>query len=64
MGKRVVIDVLLVTLTVPQDLDAKEVTAVRRTLNGRGFRERLKKTVTAACRAFPSLRRVRLDISR
>jgi hypothetical protein len=64
MGKRVVIDVLLVTLTVPQDLNEKEARAVRRTLNGQRFRERLKKTVTTACRAFPSLRRVRLDISR
>jgi hypothetical protein len=64
MGKRVVIDVLLVTLTVPQCLSEKEVTAIRRTLSGQGFRERLKRTVSAACRAFPSLRPVRFDISK
>jgi hypothetical protein len=64
MEKRVVIDVFQVTLTVPQNLDEKEVTAVRRTLNDQGFRERLKRTVSATCRAFPSLKRVRFGISK
>jgi hypothetical protein len=64
MRKRVTIDVFLVTLTVPEDLDEAEVRAVRRTLSGRRFQHRLRRAAIETCRAFTSLRPVRLDVSR
>jgi hypothetical protein len=64
MRKRVTMDVFLVTLTVPHDLAEPEVTAIRRTLKGKDFQRRLRDAATETCRAFPSLRTVRLDISR
>jgi hypothetical protein len=64
MRKRVIIDVFLVTLTVPEDIDEAEVRAVRRTLGGRRFQGRLRLAAIETCRAFPTLRRIRLDISR
>jgi hypothetical protein len=64
MRKRVTIDVFLVTMTVPEDLDEAEVRAVRRALKGKSFQRRLRDATTETCRAFPSLRTVHLDISR
>ena len=56
MRRRVVLDVLRITLTIRSDLDAKEANAIRRTLDGRRFNDRLRTTVRGAFRAFPTLR--------
>jgi hypothetical protein len=63
MRKRVVFDVLRITMAVPLGIDAKEATTVRRTLDGRRFKERLRKSVKAAFGGFPTLRQVRFHIS-
>jgi hypothetical protein len=63
MRRRVVLDVLRITMTIRSDVDAKEANAIRRTLDGRRFNDRLRKTVRGAFRAFPTLRPVRIDIS-
>jgi hypothetical protein len=63
MRRRVVFDVLRITVTIRSDLDAKEANAIRRTLDGRSFNSRLRKSVRGAFRAFPMLRPVQIDIS-
>jgi hypothetical protein len=63
MRKKVVFDVLRITMAVPSDIEVKEATAIRRTLDGRSFKERLKKSVRAAFGGFPTLRPVRFHIS-
>ena len=64
MPRRVVIDVFLVTLTVPRDPRGTTTTALQRTLNSTTFQDRLRKSVAAVCRAYPSLRNVRVELSR
>jgi hypothetical protein len=63
MRKRVVFDVLRITLAVRPGIDVKEAAAIRRTLDGRSFKERLKKSVKAAFGGFPTLRQIRFHIS-
>ncbi len=63
MAKTVVIDELHVTVRVPNDLpDGAE--AMRRTLSGDDFMNRLRRAVRAALRAFPELAAVRISVTR
>jgi hypothetical protein len=64
MPKAVVIDELLVTVRVPADLPEKEAEAVRETLSGDTFLDRLRAVILAAVREFPALGPVAATVSR
>lgn len=64
MAKTVVIDELHVTVRVPTELPEDEADAVRRTLAGDEFMERLRRAVRAAVRPFPELTPCRLSLTR
>ena len=64
MPKIVELDTFLVTLKVPRDLSAATVSKIRRVLNRRGFQIRLRRTVDALLRRYPTLQNVTLSVSR
>jgi hypothetical protein len=64
MPKLILVDELHVTLSAPRGLTAAEYRSVRRALMRPGFRAALGRAVRAALRGFPSLRRVRVTVSR
>jgi hypothetical protein len=64
MAKSVVIDELHLTIRVPNDLPDDEAEAIRRTLEGDDFMDRLRRTIRVVFRAFPELAVVRLSLTR
>ena len=57
---RVVLEVFLLTLTLPRDYPER----VHRALNRRSFVDRLQKVITTLIREFPSLASVEVSVSR
>ena len=64
MAKSVVIDELHLTIRVPTDLPDDEAEAIRRTLEGDDFMNRLRRAVRATLRAVPELSTVRVSLTR
>ena len=64
MPKTVELDTFLVTLTVPRDSPAATVSRIRRVFNRPGFQARLRRTVEALLRRYPTLQTVSLSVSR
>ena len=64
MAKTVVIDELHVTVRVPNDLPEDEAEAVRRTLAGDEFMDRLRRAIRTAFREFPELAVARVALTR
>ena len=64
MAKNVVIDELHLTIRIPNDLPDTQTEAIRRTLSGDDFMNRLRRAVRAALRGFPELAIVRVSLSR
>jgi hypothetical protein len=64
MAKTVVIDELHITVRVPNDLSDDEAEAVRRTLAGDEFMDRLRRAIVAAVRAIPELSSCRVSLTR
>ena len=64
MPKIVQLDTFLVTLKVPRDLPAATVSKIRRVLNRPGFQIRMRRTVEALLRRYPTLHTVTLSVSR
>lgn len=61
---RLLIEELHIGLLVPRDLPAKDAAAVRRTLRAAKFERRLRQAVDDVIRDFPTLRAVKLAVSR
>jgi hypothetical protein len=59
-----VIDELHLTLLVPKDLPDDRAEAIRRTLEGDDFMDRLRRAVRAVIRGFDGLDGVRVSLSR
>jgi len=64
VAKSVVIDDIHITIRIPNDLPETQTEAIRRTLQGDDFMDRLRRAVRAAVRAFPELAVVRVSLSR
>ncbi len=64
MGEAVIIDELHLTVRVPADLTDADREAVRRTLAGDAFADRLRAAVLAAVREFPTLTPATVTVSR
>jgi len=64
MPRLILVDELHVTLSAPRGLTPAEYRSIRRALVRPGFRAALGSAVRAALRRFPSLRRVRVTLSR
>jgi hypothetical protein len=64
MAQHELIDETHLSLYVPRALTDREARAVRRTLNGAGFRARIYRAVRSVVRRFRSLDQVRLTLSR
>jgi len=64
LAKSVVIDELHLTIRVPTDLPDDEAEAIRRTLEGDDFMNRLRRAVRATLRAVPELSTVRVSLTR
>lgn len=64
MARSIVIEEFWVTAFVPRRLDAAECKAIRRTLTGTRFRKALEQAVQATRERYPSLRKVRITVSR
>jgi hypothetical protein len=63
MPRTVVIDELHLTVRVPADLPEADAEAVRQTLLGAEFLDRLRRSVRLVFRAFPELARVRVSVT-
>ncbi len=64
MAKTVVIDELHITVRVPNDLTDDEADAVRQTLSGDDFMDRLRRAIRAVVRAAPELSPCRVSLTR
>lgn len=64
MAKTVVIDELHLTVRVTAGLPDEQVEAVRETLAGAEFLDRLRRAIRAAVRTFPELAAVRFLLTR
>ncbi len=64
MAKTVVIDEVHLTVRVPNDLPDDGAEAVRRTLAGDDFINRLRRAIRATLRAFPELAAARVSLTR
>ena len=64
MAQSVLMDQFHLTVFVPAGLRGAEAAAIRRTLDGAGFRARLGRAVQGAFRHHPSLRKARITITR
>lgn len=64
MAKTVVIDELHLSVRVPAGLPEEHAGAVRETLAGAEFLDRLRRAIRAAVRAFPELAAVRFTLTR
>lgn len=62
--KHVTIDEIHLICRIPADLPDDEAEAVRETLAGDEFMDRLRRAVRAALRAFPELSTVRVSLTR
>ena len=60
----ILLDVFLLTLSVPKDRPDAEVAAARRILDRKSFRKKLLKAAEAVFRAHPELASVNLTLSR
>lgn len=63
-NKTVLIDEILLTLRVPNDLPDTEAGTIRQTLFGDDFMARIRRAVRAALREFPELSVVRVSLTR
>lgn len=64
MAKKVVIEEFHVTFHVSPRLSEVEYRAVRRTLNQARFQARLQQSIEKVLTQYPSLRRVRVSLTR
>jgi hypothetical protein len=64
MAKTILIDEIHVSMRVPDGLGAAEYAAIRRILGGVRFRARLGPAVRDVVRRYPSLRTVRIALTR
>jgi hypothetical protein len=64
MAKTVIIDELHVTFRIPNDLHDDEAEAIRQTLAGDEFMNRLRRTIRAVIRSLPELSAVRVSLTR
>ena len=64
MAESVVLDEIHITIRIPNDLPETQTEAIRRTLQGDDFMDRLRRAVRAAVRAFPELAVVRVSLTR
>ncbi len=64
MAKIVVIDELHLTVRVPAGLPDEQADAVRETLAGSEFLDRLRRAIQDAVRAFPELASAKMSITR
>jgi hypothetical protein len=64
MPRASLIDELHLTLYAPRGLPERAYAAMRRTLTGPGFRDRLGRAVRDAVRHYPSPARVRVTVGR
>ncbi len=64
MSQAILMDGFHVGVFVPSGLRAAESAAIRRTLDGARFRIRLGRAVREVCRRYPSLRKVKITVSR
>ncbi len=64
MAKTVVIDELHLTIRVPAGLPDGQAEAVRETLAGAEFTDRLRAAVLSVVRAVPELAEVRVSLTR
>lgn len=60
----IVLDEFHLTLLVPRGLNESQAQAASRTLNGRRFQAQLRAAVRRVLRQHPSLRSIRLTLSR
>ena len=63
-SRLVVVDELHITVRVPNDLPEDDADAVRGTLAGDEFMDRLRRAIRAAFRAFPELAACRIALTR
>ena len=64
MAESVVIDDIHITIRILNDLPETQTEAIRRTLQGDDFMNRLRRAVQVAVRAFPELAVARMSLSR
>ena len=64
MAKRVTIDEIHLTFRIPNDLPDDEAEAIRQTLEGDDFMDRLRRAVRVVVRAFPELAGVSVSLAR
>ncbi len=64
MAKSIIIDEIHLTVRISSDLPNDEAAAIRTTLAGADFMNRLRRAVRAALRAFPELAVVRVALTR
>jgi hypothetical protein len=64
MPRSVLIEELHLSLFVPNSISESEVLTIRQDLWGRRFQARLGRTIRSALRQFPSMRCLRLTLSR
>jgi len=64
VAESVVLDEIHITIRILNDLPETQTEAIRRTLQGDDFMDRLRRAVRAAVRAFPELAVVRVSLSR
>jgi hypothetical protein len=64
MRRRLLIEEFHVSLFIPQDLSAKEIASVRRTLRSQSFERKHRQAVTELASGFTSLSSLTLKISR
>ncbi|WP_020475830.1 hypothetical protein [Zavarzinella formosa] len=64
MKRTVLIDELHIIIRVAEDLPEAEIDAIRLTLAGHEFTDRLRQAARAILRAFPELASCRLSVTR
>jgi len=64
VAESVVIDDIHITIRILNDLPETQTEAIRRTLQGDDFMNRLRRAVRVAVRAFPELAVARMSLSR
>ena len=64
MARTVVIDELHLTIRIPKNLPDDQAGAIRRTLDGADFTNRLRRAVQGVVRAFWELSAVSITLSR
>lgn len=64
MAKLILIEEFHIAVFVPRGRSPADYDAIRRTLDAKPFRGRLRRAIRAVVRAFPSLRSARLRLGR